>query len=324
MRKRLRRSRPQRYHHPPNSLLSTYEVWDMNRKVILDCLNTAGHADLVADLDPLIRPAIHISARQICHAPVDFQSNKEEHNADRKKFAEAMQQLALGASRFGGLPDLPPNVEWPRRDGVPMEFVAQIRLEDIAPHDSENALPHAGTLLFFYNSQWTTYDQDEDFDACRVIHFEGPDSALLRADPPTIQWRAEYDDKDRPTPFIHGLARLTFSRFEMPPGGVSPFISRESRLYQIWQDFHCEYSATWSAVPNGKTYVENHLLGYVDAQDYVGAHKHGTHDRALLQVDSDDAADFQWGDCDRLYFILTDEQLAARDFSKVRLYSLLG
>jgi uncharacterized protein YwqG len=49
-----------------------------------------------------------------------------------------------------------------------------------------------------------------------------------------------------------------------------------------------------------------------------------TDDQLLFQIDSDDAAGFQWGDCDRLYFLLRQDELAARDFAKVRLYSLLG
>lgn len=296
----------------------------MTRQIILDCLKTAGHAELIPDLEPLIRPAIFITAAQLCRAPFDLRGKKGKHNAGPETFAAAMKQLALGDSRFGGLPDLPPHVEWPKRDGVPMEFVAQIRLADIATHDPENSLPHTGTLLFFYNSQWTTYDQDEDFDACRVIHYDGPDSDLMRTSSPTMQWQGEYDDKPRPAPLLHGIARLAFSRFEMPPGGISPFIPAKSKLGEIWQDFHCEYSGTWSLSPRNGTYVENHLLGYVDAQDYIDAHENGTRDRCLLQIDSDDAADFEWGDCDRLYFMLTDEQLAARDFTKVRIYSLLG
>lgn len=296
----------------------------MYRNLILNAMKTAGHTDLIGDLEPLIRPAIFIKGEQLCPTPLDLNGKKGKQNAGQKKFAEAMSQLALGASRFGGLPDLPPGVEWPKRQKVPMEFVAQIRLADIAAHDPENTLPHTGTLLFFYNSQWDSYDMEDDFDTCRVIFGECADADLVRTPAPTISWKGEYDEKPRPAPYVHGLARLTFSRVEMPPGGLSPYIGAKSKLGKIWQDFHCEYSSTWSPVPEGVTYAENHLLGYVNAQDYVDAHKDGKKDRCLLQVDSDDSADFQWGDCDRLYFMLTDKQLAARDFSKVRLYSILG
>ena len=92
----------------------------------------------------------------------------------------------------------------------------------------------------------------------------------------------------------------------------------------IWPRFSSEYSDVWSAAPAGTTYAENHLLGYVGAEDTINVHMHETRDRCLFQIDSDEAADFQWGDYDWLYFILTNEQLAAWDFSKVRVYSHLG
>lgn len=296
----------------------------MNRETILKALKTAGHGKLEKKLDALIRPAIYLNAKQLCHNPFDLTGKVEKHTAGPDKFDKAMAKLSLGASRFGGIPDLPPGVAWPSRDDVPMEFVAQIRLSEIAAHDAENTLPHDGSLLFFYNSQWQAYDEEDELDCCRVIFHDGPDDKLVRTPPPSILWQGEYDSGPRPTPFVHGIATLSFSRYEMPPGGVSPFIPESTPLGEIWQDFHCSYSETWSPVPEGKQYADNHLLGYVEAQDYVDAHANGKKDRCLLQIDSDDAADFQWGDCDRLYFLLTEKQLAARDFSKVRLYSTLG
>lgn len=68
----------------------------------------------------------------------------------------AQGDLALGASRFGGDPDLPPGAPWPERDGVPMPFVAQLRLAELAPFDVEHVLPDRGSLLFFHNEQWET------------------------------------------------------------------------------------------------------------------------------------------------------------------------
>jgi len=55
---------------------------------------------------------------------------------------------AIGASRIGGTPDFP-GVEWPRRNDVPLVFLAQFNLVEVAPHDSEGLLPRAGMLYFF-------------------------------------------------------------------------------------------------------------------------------------------------------------------------------
>src|SRR5262249_37406752 len=58
-------------------------------------------------------------------------------------------KLPLGGSRLGGAPDLPPGRSWPVWQGSPMAFIGQVKLADIAAHDEEKHLPHAGLLSFF-------------------------------------------------------------------------------------------------------------------------------------------------------------------------------
>lgn len=294
----------------------------VNDKLLRDTLKTAGFEHLYDQVKALLRPAVFIKGKALSKRPFMLNGKKGDDSVGAKAFDKALEKLPIAASRFGGVPDMPEGVDWPTRDDVPMEFVAQINLEDIAEHDAENILPHNGSLLFFYNSQWLTYDQDDDYSCCSVIWHQGDNKELVRTPPPSISWQGEYDEGPRPAPFVHGVATLSFSRFEMLPGGVSPFTPPKTELGEIWQDFTCSYSNV--LYPATESYTANHLLGYVDAQDYVDAHKHGKEDRCLLQIDSDDSAQFQWGDCDRLYFMLTKKQLAARNFSKTRLYSLLG
>ena len=55
-----------------------------------------------------------------------------------------------GQSKWWGFPDLPLDVDYPcASDGEPLLFICQIRMEDIAPYDTENLLPHTGMLYFF-------------------------------------------------------------------------------------------------------------------------------------------------------------------------------
>jgi uncharacterized protein YwqG len=60
------------------------------------------------------------------------------------------------ASKLGGLPTLPPGIEWPRQlqSGTPLHFLAQIDLSHLPPTPLERvrkapALPKAGLLFFF-------------------------------------------------------------------------------------------------------------------------------------------------------------------------------
>ena len=143
---------------------------------------------------------------------------------------------------------------------------------------------------------------------------------LVRTAPPRVEWKSEFSEVTQFAPFLHGLASLRFTPTLSVPGGVSPYV--EGPLREVWQDFHSEHHAVLSG--QTEPYHENFLLGYVDEQDYVEAHANGTDDQLLLQVDSEDAAEFQFGDCNKLFFLLTKDELAARDFSNVRVYSLLG
>ncbi len=294
----------------------------VTQDTIVEILTGAGHGDHAAAVTALIQPAFRIVASALAPRPGHFRRAEDEPDLDEEKltaFEGAMAALPLGASRFGGVPDLPPGVTWPERDGVPMEFIAQIRLADVAAAAADPRLPAQGSLLFFYNSQWTTSDQGED-GCCAVLFHDGPDDALVRGAPPRVEWKSEFSDTTQFAPFLHGLAALRFEPTLSLPGGVSPYI--QEPLNGFWQDFMCDQSKALSG--STEPYRDSFLLGYVDEQDYVDAHANGTDDQLLLQVDSEDAAEFQFGDCNKLFFLLTKDELAARDFSNARVYSMLG
>lgn len=295
----------------------------MNPDALRTLLEAAGHGDHAEAVAALLQPSYRISATALAGRPGTFRQAEDEDGTDPEalaKYEAALAALPVGASRFGGVPDLPPGASWPERDGVPMEFIAQLRLADVAAAGADERLPGQGSLLFFYNSQWTTSDQDADAACCAVLYHDGPDDALVRAAPPRVEWKSEYADVTQLAPFLHGLASLSFARTASLPGGVSPFVT--APLTGFWQDFTAEHHRALSGA--SAPYHENFLLGYVDEQDYVDAHAHGTDDQLLLQVDSEDAAELQFGDCQKLFFLLTKAELAARDFSKVRVYSILG
>ena len=65
----------------------------------------------------------------------------------------------LGATRFGGQPDVPSDFIWPTYMGEsydhvvkerPLSFLAQFNCADFAKYDTEHLLPDHGLLSFFY------------------------------------------------------------------------------------------------------------------------------------------------------------------------------
>jgi uncharacterized protein YwqG len=82
-----------------------------------------------------------------------------------------------GRSKFGGLPNLPPDIEWPygrehfgfKRGRIPLHFMAQIDCSELPRCHA--ALPASGMLFFFANiddaADWMEHDPD---DYRRVIY----------------------------------------------------------------------------------------------------------------------------------------------------------
>jgi hypothetical protein len=63
-----------------------------------------------------------------------------------------------GRSRFGGSPDLPPDVPWPTVDGVPATFLAQLDLAELPDVPLAAELPRSGLLSFFWDEDYVPLD----------------------------------------------------------------------------------------------------------------------------------------------------------------------
>jgi len=64
--------------------------------------------------------------------------------------AGAAAHIEVGASKLGGSPDLAADTPWPRREGRPLAFVAQIDLAEVAVDLEEGGpLPPKGLLSLF-------------------------------------------------------------------------------------------------------------------------------------------------------------------------------
>ena len=86
---------------------------------------------------------------------------------------------AKGASKIGGIPDLPAGFQWPYFEGTdyegvrksrPLSFVAQIDLSQAVGFDPEGLLPHTGMLYFFYELQTMAWGNLED-DGCARVYY---------------------------------------------------------------------------------------------------------------------------------------------------------
>src|SRR6185295_17906881 len=83
-----------------------------------------------------------------------------------------LKYLAMGASRFGGVPDLPADLPWPEFEGKKLPFLAQLDLAELP----KSLLPADGWLLVF---GWA--DSPHDKTPVCVLHHRGPREELKRA-----------------------------------------------------------------------------------------------------------------------------------------------
>ena len=117
---------------------------------------------LVKDIDRLARPSIRLTATAVDES-----------------------DLKIGASKLGGVPDLPPGAAWPVLKGQPQSFIAQIRLEDARQYDTAKVLPQSGMLWFFYDAQQQTFGADPgDRGGWQVLFMDGDLGKLQRAPVP--------------------------------------------------------------------------------------------------------------------------------------------
>jgi uncharacterized protein YwqG len=93
-------------------------------------------------------------------------------------------EIAIGASKLGGRPDVPAGFVWPRHHGVPLAFVAQIDLATLTAFDPEWLLPDAGLLAFFIHpNEYGGAEDPNDRTDWRVIHI-GSNAGLIRHELP--------------------------------------------------------------------------------------------------------------------------------------------
>ena len=235
--------------------------------------------------------------------------------------------LASGASRIGGLPDLPAGVAWPEwRDG-PLAFIAQLKLEDLAGFPACAELPATGQLLFFYEAEQATWGFDPaDRGSWQVIYAESAN--LQRATSPAAL----------PKHAIFQPCSITYSEgITLPPPESAAFetlgFSEKERetYFDVYDALLAEGHGASSWVLGFPEQIQGDMqteCALVSAGLYTGDESGWTDPRAkglekdapawrlLFQLGSEDAAGMMWGDAGCLYFWMHERDLAARAFDR--------
>ena len=231
--------------------------------------------------------------------------------------------IAIGASKFGGQPDLPASVSWPSNENGALSFVAQINFAEVSKFDTDGLLPKSGMLYLFYDINLRIWGYDPaDKKGFAVIFSEAAQDQLARQN---------VDSGN----FTFGARSLSFRSEQNLPSLQSSLVPFGKFSEEQWEAYHEIIEPSWQA-------KENKLLGHsdniqdgmelecelvangLDCGDGSAYHhpniaefeKNAAQWQLLLQIDSDWDSDMDWDGEGRIYLWIKRDDLAVRDFSK--------
>ena len=227
----------------------------------------------------------------------------------------ADEEAPLGASKFGGRPDLGADDKWPEYEGKLHTFVAQLRLEDLQAAQAGRLLPAQGLLSFFVFDDHIETGQpaaEGAPGAWRVIYTQNL-SQLRRLDPPK-----DFDEGNRVAPEC--LLRMS-ETLDLPYVSVYDLDSeyrsvggQRAKSLGLTRESRDGYEAILEALLPERE-ERSHLLGWshpqVLADDPVDeGYQH------LLTVASEEDLEWCWADGHQLYFSIKPDDLAAGRFER--------
>ena len=234
---------------------------------------------------------------------------------------------AVGNHRFGGMPDLPPSIPYPRfvadghDDPLAYEFIGQVNCASIA--SLQEYLPRTGMLYFFLTTIHDIYGGSSR-ETAKVIYFDGSLDELSSGKELHIA-QAEYSEMmgDAYAPMKVAASSVTsapeFYAARQNPhlfrGPAEVLRSATDDLEGIWEDSGF-VDASGGTLPdfaiNCYAFTQHedpeHQISLVhkgNAEDWV----------VLLKVGS--SGDFMWGDAGDLSYVIHKSDLAKGDFSNV-------
>lgn len=212
----------------------------------------------------------------------------------------------IGGPRLGGLPDLPPDVQWPEGPNGTLDFVMQLPLDRLPTAVlDDGGLPHEGMLSVFYDVCGEAYGSEpEDREHWRLV-WTAPDQPLVRHARPVAV--TEHEEVDFPSVALVVREELTF------PSSLSPIFEGDDGDGFAYCDLEDSFADADGDV--------SRLLGNADAiqggMEAEAAMATGRPEsdaaswRLLMQICSEDAAEMLWGDVGMLYILMPEDSMRA-------------
>jgi len=227
------------------------------------------------------------------------------------------RQLKEGVTKFGGSPDVPQGMSWPERDGIPLPFVAQINLLDVAPYDTDHIFPNKGIVYFFFDVDAFFKDWPRDQTTWYVWYENSPSTLQHTTIPEAIPRRRYRASK------VTCSTEITLPDYSQYYETASERLGLSRKLTDAEEQAYHKIQTQLSETAGTTHHIPIHrLLGYADPVQwdmYDELSGPSTAWHLLFQVDSDSVPGTAWGDTGRIYYWIRQEDLQQCDFSQVRL-----
>ena len=288
-----------------------------------------GLSRMADQIQAAVVEGIHLSKR-VTSTPIDSSRRWFGLFKGKSQIQQAVQPAAPGLSKLGGVPDLPPEIEWPSISRKPLGFIAQIDCAMVVQVSEASLLPRSGMLFFFYDFVEQPWDgaspaEDSGRAVIYVADLPNPRSAIV---PASIAKETillpEFPIDLRVVPTLPGYdteegASLAFTEqerdayFELLADMDAQFMGNQPRhklggfAENIQGDVRAEFAAALDSAgkPSGTA-------------DWAKATEKATEWELLLQIDSDDQLNVMWGDAGMIYFGLRREDLTSARFENSR------
>ena len=214
-----------------------------------------------------------------------------------------------GASKIGGVPDLPEGSLWPEWNGEPLSFLAQFDMAELSQWDLTGRLPTHGMLYFFITEEaaWTDLT---DPSAWQVLYVENP--------PANARWSLPPDNLPLSSRFRNSAVdfrpTVTLPSFDIPKSWNDRAFERFSQLQNRLNAIDGEHLDTRHRVFGNADWIQHNHHKALETMHP------GRNWRLLLQLGSDERTGMMWGDVGTVYFYISQTALELRKFDHCRVF----
>lgn len=247
------------------------------------------------------------------------------------------EDIPIGTTKFGGLPDLPADMPWPATHGRPLAFLAQINLADMPAEQIDDwPLPRAGLLSFWFDDAAQPWGYDPKHAGGYQVHLLPTAGAALARRPYPEFTPGDFAEtpigvwEPYPTCTVDAKPIVTIQTSVLDPNAPDDLWDAAIALRT---ELHGEQGQGAHRLLGAPDVVQNPME--IECQlasngVYCGGATPDADDarlrelargvvdwRLLLQLDTDDNPEWMWGDMGCLYFWIRKQDLERQDFSKV-------